>query len=88
MGKGVEVSNSGQFVATIILWPVDADSTNPTLIPGTHELNVEDNDELRGRHQPDHRRADDHGVSGRRRAAGLHHRHRCRTGPWTTWITR
>ncbi len=45
MGKGVEVSNSGQFVATVILWPVDDDSTNPTLIPGTHELNVEDNDE-------------------------------------------
>ena len=44
-GKGVEVSNSGQFVATVILWPVDDDSTNPTLIPGTHELNVEDNDE-------------------------------------------
>ncbi len=42
---GVKVSNSGQFVATIILWPADDDDTNPTLIAGTHELNVEDNDE-------------------------------------------
>ena len=40
--RGVEVSNSGQFVATIILWPASAGS-NPTLIPGTHELSVEDN---------------------------------------------
>ena len=41
--KGVEVSNSGQFVATIILWPATSGGTNPALIPGTHELNVEDN---------------------------------------------
>ena len=44
--SGVEVSNSGQFVATIVLWPaLRADGTmptNPTLIPGTHELSVED----------------------------------------------
>ena len=44
--SGVEVSNSGQFVATIVLWPAPrADGTmptNPTLIPGTHELSVED----------------------------------------------
>ena len=40
---GVEVSNSGQFVATIILWPASGSGgTNPTLIPGTHELSVED----------------------------------------------
>ena len=33
----VEVSNSGQFVATIILWAgYDEDDANPTLIPGTH----------------------------------------------------
>ena len=40
----VEVSNSGQFVATVFLWPMDdTDSgTNPTLIAGTHELSVED----------------------------------------------
>ena len=39
---GVEVSNSGQFVATIVLWP-DSSGSNPTLIPGVHELSVEDN---------------------------------------------
>ena len=39
--SGVEVSNSGQFVATIVLWPASGTS-NPTLIPGTHELSVED----------------------------------------------
>ena len=41
-GNGVLVSNSGQFVATIILWPIEGQITNPTLIPGTHELSVED----------------------------------------------
>ena len=40
-GNGVEVSNSGQFVATIILWPAGSGS-NPTLIPGIHELSVTD----------------------------------------------
>ena len=40
-GNGVLVSNSGQFVATVILWPASG-NTNPTLIPGTHELSVED----------------------------------------------
>ena len=40
--SGVEVSNSGQFVATIVMWP-GVSGTNPTLIPGTHELSVEDN---------------------------------------------
>ena len=39
--SGVEVSNSGQFVATIVLWP-NASGSNPTLIPGTHKLSVED----------------------------------------------
>ena len=39
--SGVEVSNSGQFVATIVLWPAGSGS-NPTLIPGVHELSVED----------------------------------------------
>ena len=37
----VEVSNSGQFVATITLWPNDP-GTNPTLIAGSHDLTVED----------------------------------------------
>ena len=40
--NGVEVSNSGQFVATITLWPSSDQSTNPTLIAGSHELTVED----------------------------------------------
>ena len=39
---GVEVSNSGQFVATITLWPSGA-GDNPTLISGPHTLSVEDN---------------------------------------------
>ena len=43
-GTGVEVSNSGQFVATIILWPAALNpQSNPALIPGTHKLRVEDN---------------------------------------------
>ena len=41
--RGVEVSNSGQFVATITLWPQNLDADNPTLISGTHMLDVEDN---------------------------------------------
>ena len=42
----VEVSNSGQFVATVILWPADRNAiTNPTLIPGTHMLEVADDEE-------------------------------------------
>ena len=41
--RGVEVSNSGQFVATIILWPAALNpQSNPALIPGTHKLRVED----------------------------------------------
>ena len=41
---GVEVSNSGQFVATITIWPYDtsASADNPTLIFGSHTLDVED----------------------------------------------
>ena len=41
-GNGVLTSNSGQFVATVILWPANDRSANPTLIAGTHELSVED----------------------------------------------
>ena len=42
----VEVSNSGQFVATVILWPANRNAvTNPTLIPGTHSLDVTDDEE-------------------------------------------
>ena len=44
----VRVSNSGQFVATITLWPADVDSTNPTLISGTHIIRVKDSKGFRG----------------------------------------
>ena len=40
--EGVEISNSGQFVATITLWKANKDDDNPTLISGTHTLDVED----------------------------------------------
>ena len=40
---GVEVSNSGQFVATITLWPTAETSSNPTLVAGSHKLEAEDN---------------------------------------------
>ena len=40
---GVEVSNSGQFVATITLWPEVSGADNPTLSDGSHKLEVEDN---------------------------------------------
>ena len=40
---GVEVSNSGQFVATITLWPTAGTSSNPTLVAGSHKLEAEDN---------------------------------------------
>ena len=39
----VKVSNGGQFVATVYLWP-DGSGTNPALIPGTHTIRVEDDD--------------------------------------------
>ena len=45
---GVEVSNSGQFVSTITLWPHDQSATNPTLIAGSHELTVEDSQGFTG----------------------------------------
>ena len=45
---GVEVSNSGQFVATITLWPDDQSAANPTLIAGSHELTVEDSQGFTG----------------------------------------
>ena len=45
---GVEVSNSGQFVATITLWPNAQSAANPTLIAGSHELTVEDSQGFTG----------------------------------------
>ena len=50
----VEVSNSGQFVATVTLWPFDPNPSdninpdNPTLISGSHTLNVEDSQGFTG----------------------------------------
>ena len=50
----VEVSNSGQFVATVTVWPFDPNPRdnvkpdNPTLIAGTHTLNVEDSQGFTG----------------------------------------
>ena len=44
--NGVEVSNAGQFVATITLW--SSGSSNPTLIAGTHTLSVEDSQGFSG----------------------------------------
>ena len=41
--SGVQTSNAGQFVATIHLAPASPDSSDPTLIAGTHTLDVEDN---------------------------------------------
>ena len=45
--SSVEVSNSGQFVATVTLWPENA-GDNPTLISGSHTLNVEDSQGFTG----------------------------------------
>ncbi len=38
----VDVSNAGQFVASVVLWPKTTGS-NPQLIAGTHTIKVEDN---------------------------------------------
>ena len=45
----VTVSNAGQFVATVAVWPEDTSDTsetanNPALIAGTHTIRVEDKD--------------------------------------------
>ena len=39
----VDVSNAGQFVASVVLWPDDSSGSNPQLIAGTHTIKVEDN---------------------------------------------
>ena len=44
--KAVEVSNAGQFVATITLW--SSGTSNPTLIAGIHTLSVEDSQGFTG----------------------------------------
>ena len=38
----VDISNAGQFVASVVLWP-ESDGSNPQLIAGTHTIKVEDN---------------------------------------------
>ncbi len=42
----VDVSSSGQFVATVVLWPVGTD--NPTLTAGTHKIEVVDQEGFTG----------------------------------------
>ena len=39
----VKISNGGQFVATIYLWPASG-TTNPALVTGIHTIRVEDGD--------------------------------------------
>ena len=67
----VEVSNSGQFVATITLWPNDQSAGNPTLIAGSHELTRRGQPGLHRIDQADHRGDHDCGASGRGGPAGL-----------------
>ena len=43
----VEVSNAGQFVATIYLW-AEGSGNNPALIAGTHTIRVEDSEHFVG----------------------------------------
>ena len=38
----VDVSNAGQFVASVVLWPQAVSGSNPSLIAGTHTIKVED----------------------------------------------
>ena len=38
----VDISNAGQFVASVVLWP-ETTGSNPQLIAGTHNIEVEDN---------------------------------------------
>ena len=45
---GVQVSNSGQFVATVTLWPKSKTDSNPTLIAGTHRMTVTDHQGFSG----------------------------------------
>ena len=40
--EDVEVSSAGQFAATVAIWSEDAN--NPALTPGTHTIEVEDNE--------------------------------------------
>ena len=44
----VEVNSNGQFVATFAAWPADYFSDNPALTPGTHLIEVGDNEGFTG----------------------------------------
>ena len=68
---GVEVSNSGQFVATITLWPNDQSAANPTLIAGSARADRRGQPGLHRIDQADHRGVHDFGASGRGGSAGL-----------------
>ncbi len=46
--SGVKTSNAGQFVATVHLSPEEERNTNPTLIAGTHTLEVTDDEGFTG----------------------------------------
>ena len=43
----IDVSNSGQFVATVVLWPANG-ASNPTLNAGVHTIKVVDNNQYSG----------------------------------------
>ena len=44
----IDVSNSGQFVATIYLWASNRDDSNPALTSGTHTIKVRDSEGYTG----------------------------------------
>ncbi len=46
-GKSVEVSSDGQFAATVAIW-VEGPGVNPALTPGTHTIEVWDNEGFAG----------------------------------------
>ncbi|MXZ90496.1 MAG: hypothetical protein F4W95_07355 [Chloroflexi bacterium] len=46
--SAVDVSSSGQFVATVVLWPAGGSTSNPTLTAGTHTIKVVDNRQYSG----------------------------------------
>ena len=44
----VEVSSAGQFAATVAVWVEDDNATNPALTPGTHTIEVKDDEGFTG----------------------------------------
>ncbi len=44
----VEVSSAGQFAATVAIWVDDDNATNPALTPGTHTIEVVDDEGFTG----------------------------------------